>query len=210
MTSAGNTLPPHDYSHSPAREIGFPSASKTRRARSIEDTRTRVSAVVEREAPHLLDYFGRRVSPVEDAADLVGETLLVVWRKATSMPADDTEARMWLFGIARKVLSTHWRGRGRRIALSGRLRDQIATQPTSSGADGRPGPHNEDLHEQVRACVRELSPIDREIIMLVHWEGFSLEEAARILGIKSATVRSRHLRARTHLKETLRMTEDLS
>jgi len=194
-------------SASPPSENEVDPAGSGKRGRRLLALRTRVSAAIEETSPHLLDYFSRRVSPVEDAADLLGDTLLVVWRKAASMPADETEARMWMFGIARKVLSTHWRGSRRRNALSARLRAHIATQATTSGVDGRASTSDGDLHEQIRASVRGLSLLDREIIMLVHWEGFSLEEAASIMNMKPATVRSRHLRARAHLKEMLNMAE---
>jgi RNA polymerase sigma-70 factor (ECF subfamily) len=177
------------------------------RAQRHEHARARVSAFTHEHAPSLLDYFARRVEPVEDAADLVGETLLVVWRKAASMPSDEREARMWLFGIARKVLSTYWRGRRRRAALSSRLRAEIAVYTDVAGVDGRATTPVGDLQEHVRACVRALAPIDREIIMLVHWEGFTFEEVARMLGMKSATVRSRHVRARAHLKKQVLETE---
>lgn len=53
------------------------------------DTVDRISAVVESHAPDLLAFFMRRVATAEDAADLLGEALLVIWRRAGSIPADD-------------------------------------------------------------------------------------------------------------------------
>lgn len=165
--------------------------------------------MVKRESPRLLDYFGRRVNAIEDAADLVGDTLLVVWRRASVIPQDDVEARMWLYGVARKVLSTYRRGHHRRNALSDQLRREITTKATTAGLGGQPKSESNDLREHVRACVRELAPIDREIIMLVHWEGFNLEEAARILSLRPATLRSRYARVRAHLRAKLSATDDL-
>jgi RNA polymerase sigma-70 factor (ECF subfamily) len=69
------------------------------------DRGAEVSALVERETGSLLNYFLRRTVTAEDAADLLGETFLVIWRRERSMPADVTQARMWMFGIAKKVLS---------------------------------------------------------------------------------------------------------
>ncbi len=45
--------------------------------------------------------------------------------------------------------------------------------------------------------------VDRDIIGLVHWEGFSLVEVSRILRMKEGTVRSRYHRARTSLRAEL-------
>ena len=153
-----------------------------------------IDAFVEREARNVLHYFLRRVDVADDAADLLGETLLVVWRGRHRIPNDPVEARMWLFGVARKVLSTQRRGRVRRVALADRLRDDLAVRAGASAVA---------VGEDVRAAVRTLPVVDREIIGLVYWEGFSLQQAATILGMRPATVRSRHARARARLRDAL-------
>jgi len=152
-----------------------------------------IAAFVEREAPAVLDYFGRRVAHA-DAADLLGETLVVVWRKAGSIPSDETRARMWLYGVARRVLSGHRRSAVRRTALAERLRLELEID--------RPEP-DDALRDAVRGHISALPELDREIIGLVYWEGFSLAEVATILGMRPATVRSRHARAREKLRLAL-------
>lgn len=153
----------------------------------------RVAAIAEREAASLLAYFERRVDVREDAADLVGETLLVLWRRASSVPEADDEARMWLFGVARRVLGGHRRTRRRRTALAERLRAELMVASVSEDAAA----------EVVRAAVRALPEKDRELIGLVHWEGFALHEAAGILGIRAGTARMRYRRARERLARDL-------
>lgn len=57
-----------------------------------------------------------------------------------------------------------------------------------------------------RHCTQHLNispPLDREIIRLIHWEGFSQEDAARIVGKPAGTVRSRYSRARATLRTQL-------
>jgi RNA polymerase sigma-70 factor, ECF subfamily len=161
-----------------------------------------VTALVEREAPGLLAYFARRTSSPEDAADLLGDTLVVIWRRENSLPEDETKARMWLFGVARKVLSGHRRGARRRSALSARLRTRLASTPAAqSGEDS----------DEVRELIADLSEIDREIIRLVYWEGFTLAEIAGIMSMRPGTVRSRHARAISKLRDGfggLRATDD--
>jgi RNA polymerase sigma-70 factor (ECF subfamily) len=192
---------------SSADEVGGVRVNK--RAAREASIRRHVSAMVERESSNLLDHFARRVDAIEDTADLVGDTLLVVWRKASLIPRDDVEAGMWLYGVARKVLSTYRRGHHRRIALADRLRGEIITKATITGLGGQPKSESDDLQEHVRVCVRELAPIDREIIMLVHWEGFNLAEAARLLSMRPATLRSRYARIRGHLQARLHVTDEL-
>lgn len=149
-----------------------------------------ITELVEREAPRVLDYFVRRVASHEDAADLLGDTLVVVWRKERSAPRESTEARMWMFGIARRVLSQHHRGAKRRHNLSARLALELRHVEIHQ---------TNDVHEEVRDALRTLSESDQEIIRLVYWDGFTLAEAAHLLGMNAATVRSRHARARTAL-----------
>ena len=154
--------------------------------------RDRVERVVRQEAPALLAYFERRC-PYDEAPDLLGETLLVAWRRAKVMPADEQEARMWLFGVAKRVLSTSHRGRVRRQALADRLRDHAhnAAEPTTTRDD--------ELHEALAA----LNPLDAEIIRLLHWDGFSLAEISEHLGRPAGTIRSRYSRARDALRTAL-------
>jgi len=140
----------------------------------------------------LFAYFARRVGSTEDAADLTGEVMLTMWQKAASMPADATEARMWAFGIARNVLANHRRSIARRRKLSERLTGEALVS-----GDTRP------VRDDVWEALRALPEFDREVIQLIHWDGFSLADAARILGKKPATVRSRYSRARAKLRVDL-------
>lgn len=145
-------------------------------------------------APSLLNYFVRRVDPVEDAADLLSETLLVMCRRARALPSDDREARLWAFGVARRVLGTHRRGAARRAALVDRLRNHLQDE-VYEPATGRA-----DL---LREAVGALDPLDQEIIRLIHWDGFSQVEVARMLHRRPGTIRSRYARARESLKAQL-------
>ena len=161
-----------------------------------------IPALVAREAPALLAYFARRVTPQEDAADLLGDTLVIVWRRQSSIPNDETHARMWLYGVARKVLSTHRRSAIRRNALAERLRLDLR----GSGIDNA---HNDSLGSHVRSLIADLDEKDQEIMGLVYWEGFSLVEVATILSMRPSTVRSRHARARAELRRTLEDSGDI-
>jgi RNA polymerase sigma-70 factor (ECF subfamily) len=161
------------------------------------DDRLDVPALIEHSKRALFAYFARRVISTDDAADLTGEVLLVMWRKAGAMPADLVEARMWAFGIARNVLANHRRATARRRSLGERLRGEALVS-----GDDRP------VRDDVWEALHALPEIDREIIQLVHWDGCSLAEAATILGKKPATVRSRYSRARAKLREDLTLDAD--
>jgi RNA polymerase sigma-70 factor (ECF subfamily) len=154
---------------------------------------SRVALLVEREAASLLAYFERRIDIREDAADLLGDTLLVLWRRVAAVPSADEDARRWLFGVARKVLSGYRRGRLRRGALAERLRGELSVASSES----------DPVAESVRVAVRALPERDRELVGLIHWEGFGLHEVAQILGISAGTARMRYMRARARLAQDL-------
>lgn len=153
----------------------------------------RVERILAAVAPALLGYFERRVEPRADAADLLTETLLAAWRRADDVPADDEEARRWLFGIARNVLLNAERGVRRRRRLASRLR-AVLTDSAAPAADSG---------DEVRDALRRLPADLSEIVTLVHWEGLSIADAAAILGIPAATARGRYLRAKQKLRAAL-------
>jgi len=86
-------------------------------------------------ATELLAYFERRVHQREDAADLLSELMLQAWRRADAMPTDPEHRRMWLFTIARNVMSNRARTMRRRSALIDRIRGQLASESESDPSE---------------------------------------------------------------------------
>jgi len=102
-------------------------------------------------------------------------------------PRDDDEAVRWLYGVARRALANHRRGRGRRHALTERLRLELGRVERRAPAG--------DL-QTIRESLEALGADDRELLTLIAWEGLTGVEAARALGIRPATARKRLERAR--------------
>ena len=142
----------------------------------------------------LLAYFERRVHVRDDAADLLSETMLQAWRRSAALPERADRQRMWLFTIAANVLANHSRSQRRRTALAGRLRAHLAGAPSE--------PDLTDSHA-VRDAVLRLADAQRELIMLIHWDGFTVVEAAELLGLNPSTARGRYSAARQTLKAAL-------
>ncbi len=147
-------------------------------------------------AAPLLNYFSRRIDTPADAADLLSETLLVMTRRAQDLPVDDEQVRMWAFGVARRVLSSYRRGSRRHSALVERLREHLLVHHPRA-------PEISDAESRVQTALDALSPRDREIIRLIHWDGFTQVQVAALLGCPQGTIRSRYARARTTLRGTL-------
>ena len=161
----------------------------------------KITDAFRREATGLLGFFIRRGASPHDAADLVSETFLVAWKNIGREKVAPEMLRAWLFGIARNVLSQHRRGRTRRLALADRVR---ATLPATEHAPAEP-----ELAEHVRELISYLPELDKEIVRLVYWEGFTQEEVATILGKPATVVRARLSRARNALRARLIESGDL-
>ena len=131
---------------------------------------------------------------MDDAPDLLGETMVVAWRRIADLPSDDERARMWLFGIARGTLLNHARGERRRWALADRIRGDRAPDAVAPPSD-----HG----AEVRDAIDRLDPDLGELIRLVHWERLSLVDAAELLGIPASTARGRYQRAKEDLRSAL-------
>lgn len=144
----------------------------------------------------LLRYALRRVDQPPDAADVVADTFLVAWRRVDELPSGD-EARLWLYGVARKVVFNQRRGRQRRDRLGVRLRHELAetVHPDPAG----------DATERivVRAALSRLGEIDREVLTLTVWEELEPREIAEVLGVSAQTVRTRLSRARGRLRDVI-------
>ena len=140
----------------------------------------------------ILAYALRRVDDREDAADVVAETFLIAWRRLAEVPAG-AAARLWLYGVARRVIANLRRSERRRTRLGGRLAESLRTElATHSAPSG-------EAAEVLRAMT-ELSDEDRELLLLISWEGLSPSEAAKVLGASSLAARSRLHRARRRLR----------
>jgi len=150
-------------------------------------------SALEASSVDLLSYLRRRTDVVE-APDLLGEAFVVAWRRVDDLPEDPERARMWLFGIARGVLRNHHRGLQRRWALADRLRGHAALSMAAPPADE---------HLEVRDAIARLDPDLAEIVRLVHWDGFTLTDAAELVGVPASTARGRYQRAKEQLRVAL-------
>ena len=156
----------------------------------------RLTAALREASADVLAYLQRRVG-MDDAPDLLGETMIVAWRRVADLPTEPERARMWLFGIARGTLLNHARGERRRWALADRVRGERRADASSPPADDG---------VEVRDAIGRLDPELAELVRLVHWERLSLVQAAELLGVPDSTARGRYQRAKEQLRAALGVT----
>lgn len=124
------------------------------------------------------------------ADDVVSDVFLVAWRRLSDVPEDPLP---WLLGTARRVLANYARGRDRRLALSARLAAEPQVGPAPLDADG----------QRVMSALASLREKDRELLLLLAWEGLELRQAAKVLGVRANTLAVRLHRARRRLAAAL-------
>ncbi|MEV0898485.1 sigma-70 family RNA polymerase sigma factor [Actinoplanes sp. NPDC049802] len=138
-------------------------------------------------AAAVLAYARRRVDG-DQADEVVAETFVVAWRRLREIPE---AARPWLFGVARRVSANVRRSEQRREALHDRLAAQpVPAAGVPSGVVGR--------------ALERLPADDRELLMLLAWDGLTRPEAAAALGCSRGTLAVRLHRARRRLEAAMR------
>ena len=142
----------------------------------------------------IFGYALRRTASPDDAADILAETFLTAWRRLGDLPAGD-DARMWLYGVARRVLANYHRGERRRSALADRLHAEL---PGSYAP-----PEFDDESARIAEAMRRLPRRQQELLALNAWEGLDCGEIATVLGCSRNAVRIRLHRARVRLAAEL-------
>jgi RNA polymerase sigma-70 factor (ECF subfamily) len=169
-------------------------------SRGLSD-RARFEALYASSQKAIFGYVLRRVERPEDGADVIAETFLVAWRRLDEVPHGE-QARLWLYGVARRALANQRRGEQRRTALAERLRAELATAPAAYQSESR-------LSEIGDALAR-LSEGERELLRLEGWEGLDSGQIATVLGISPNAVRIRLHRARKRLTRELAARDRIS
>ena len=140
----------------------------------------------------LVAYARRRLASPQDADDLVAEVFTVAWRRRDRLPQGD-DARLYLYGIARRVLANQRRATRRRTALVAALRGAAPWPPGD--------PMVED--PAVARALAALDDQDRELLRLLAWEGLTQIEVASVMEISVEAARSRIRRARARFADLL-------
>lgn len=143
-------------------------------------------------APHVLAYVRRRSAP-DAVEDVVSETFLTAWRRLDEARRG---GRPWLFRTAANVLKNRVRGESRQLRTTAKQ----ASLPAEVTAD-----HADVVVERswVLEALQELSPIDREALMLAYWEGLDNSELASTLNCSRPVAALRLHRARRRMQRTL-------
>lgn len=137
-------------------------------------------------------FVRRRVTP-SSVDDVVAETFMIAWRRIDRVPSN---AKPWLFSVARNIIATRRRGDARRKALLEKLRTSRVRVQDQKTQIAQPS-------SLVVEALSQLGERDREVIVLVAWEDLTPKEAAIVIGISAASFRVRLHRAKKRLRDEL-------
>lgn len=151
-----------------------------------DDRVERFRALYDESYPRVMAYVMRRARTRDDVEDVVSEVFTTVWRRVDDLP---DPALPWVFGVARRTLSNHYRTLDRKDRLSERVR----TEPT-----GEPGDFDA-IHE----ALDRLRPDDREILTLNAWDDLESPEIGVVLGISASNAAVRLHRAKKRFARQL-------
>ena len=150
------------------------------------------TTLVHRHHEHLWMTARRTSYTAEAAADALQEALLSAHRTAASFRAD-AAVRSWMHKIVvNACLDRIRRNRSR------------PTTPLPDGdsfdlADSRDSMADVETSIEVHTALMSLSPDQRAAVVAVDMEGYSVADAARLLGVPAGTVKSRCARGRLKL-----------
>ena len=137
----------------------------------------------------------------DDAEDLVQDVLIKVVNRVDEMAAVD-KLGPWLIKILYNRHVDLFRSRSRSpVDMADDVDDHgiLTSEPEESLA------HHEaaDLQTQLNNALLQLSPVQRDIVLMHDVEGYTALEVAEIMEISVGTVKSRLHRAREKLKSIL-------
>lgn len=169
--------------------------------------RARLERAFLQHAQALLRYLERRGLSAAEADDIVADVFVVAWKRLGEVPQE--EELPWLFGVVRKIWSNHRRGDSRRIALKRRLCRRVQERQKAESPSAAERYDERARLARLAEAFVSLQEADREVLMLVVWEGLTSREAAYVLGCGESAFRMRLLRARQRLREALERTDDV-
>ena len=158
-----------------------------------------LSDVLIHEYNRILSIAFMMVDNDADAQDLIQDLAEKILRK--DVPATNYEKPLAYFS---KIMRNK-----RRDDLRARARAEVAPPETIDTFTTTENVESTAQYHQVREIFEKelltLSPEMREAYMMVYFDGFSLEETAKIVGISSNTLSQRFRRFRVKLAEQLKL-----
>lgn len=155
----------------------------------------------------------RRLLPRVDASDVIQEVFLDANIRLAEVASNGTPLLAWLrFLCNQKIidLQRHHIGVKKRSVQRERIQneahlalDSIANLLVANITSPSAGACKNELSSKVREMLADLAPLDREILVLRHFEHLSNSEVAESLGLSINAASNRYVRALKKFKKVI-------
>ena len=166
----------------------------------------RFAELISRYQRHVIRIVGRRV-PADDVEEIVHDVFVRAYFGLAQF-SRSVSFDHWLAGIAVRTCYDFWRARkGAELPVSALSDDhhRWIEQTLSAQSDDqfRDQTQKREAAEVLQWAMEQLSPENRAVLTLVHLDGYSVREAAELLGWSLVNVKVRAHRARQALRKVL-------
>lgn len=152
--------------------------------------------------------FAMRMCRDEDRARDVAQESLLTALKSLDSYRGEASFSTWLFTITRSHCG-RMRRRAEREVVADDDNQSLEQAPSDAAAPDAQAAHSE-VSDVLERALDRLEPGDREVILLRDVEGTSTKDAAEVLGLSVAALKSRLHRARAILRALVREMVDAS
>ena len=146
--------------------------------------------IVEQYADRVYRYILRTIRDSERANDLVQDSFEKLWRNCSDISF--SKAKSYLFSIAHNTMVDMIRKENRQIVTD--------TADMPEAAHSR---QYSDLKEILDEALKKLPDVQRSVVLLRDYEGYSYEEIGEICNLKESQVKVYIYRARVFLKNSI-------
>lgn len=158
------------------------------------------SILVSRHRDRLWAVALRTMRNPEEAADALQDAYISAFRRADSFRGEAL-VTTWLHRVV--VNACLDRIRRNKVRAADPLPDDQDRMTELAGVDHEDPLEAKERHQDVAAALQQLNADQRAALVLVDMEGYSVEEAAEILGCATGTIKSRCSRGRAKLAPLL-------
>ncbi len=138
----------------------------------------------------------RLVDNAHDAEEVVGAAFFELWRKSARVVPVEGSVLPWLLVCASRISRNVTRG-------TRRYRTLFDSLPRSVERADDPAELAEAATESTVIALQTLRELDASLLTLVAVEGYTITEAATVLGLSDGAARTRLHRAKRKLRERL-------
>jgi RNA polymerase sigma-70 factor (ECF subfamily) len=162
-------------------------------------------ALVDRHSRSIFRLAYRMTGNEHDAEEVVQETFLRAYKRLGDFE-ERASFKTWVYRIAMNCSLDLVRGR-RRVEDRRETEDAEGNDPLAAIPAANPGPErlllSGELRRKVETALGKLGPLERAAFVMRHYEGQSIEEIGKALGLRTSATKNNIFRAVQKLRRAL-------